>query len=513
MRHSISIFSTPHNSTRFTAAALSVLTLWACPVAAAPITLSTPFINFENRAINSLGFFAGQFIRVGANSVTPNGLGGTTGVASLGGTNFSAGINFTPSPVVPNFFSRELSVTPQQVTGGAIFNPWTLTFTNNVNTSNTAQAVVQMQPGAQMAPFVNSITLSGTSANPAFDWTPPPGAHVDGYRINIFDKSLINFNPANGPINIGNVVSRNLQPSVTSYTVNANDFSVPGYAFALNKNYSIEISLIQTRDGSSLNLGNGNIQAIARAYADFTPNSGGGPPVNLPVVLINGAYQFNMAVQAGQTYYIDPDVAVGYDYAIGTGDPLFQSVLLPVGIGDGIYDIYGYDPLNNLVLLADDWLGGAVFNFGVGGVDRFRVTGIETAAGLDPKNTTAFITGLTFKGNGTFTGTQTPIVVNVQNVPEPSSLLLFGLAIAALARRQYYSSRQCSSNSKNRRFTCATSAAQIAQFSSCKASTRSNSRRLLVTRVKPSLRAWAAICRSFTPMVWPRISSLARMAP
>lgn len=143
-----------------------------------------------------------------------------------------------------------------------------------------------------------------------------------------------------------------------------------------------------------------------------------------------------MTVQAGQTYYIDPDVAVGYDYAIGAGDPLFQSVNLTVGIGDGIYDIYGFDLLNNLVLLADDWLGGTVFNFGVGGVDRFRVTGIETAAGLDPKNTTAFITGLTFAGNGTFTGTQTPIVVNVQNVPEPSSLLLFGVAVAALAARR-----------------------------------------------------------------------------
>ena len=433
MRHSIFDFSQPHTLTCFAVAGLSVLTLWGSPVVAAPINISTPFINFENRAINSLGFGNGQFLRVGANSVVPNGLGGTTGVASLGGTSFQTVIDFNPSPFVPNFFSRYMSVSQQQIAGGAIFNPWTLTFTNNVNTSNTAQAVVQMLPGAQMAPFVNSITLSGTSASPTFGWTPPPGTHVDGYRVNIFDKSIINFNPANGPINSGGVVSRNLQPNDTSYTVDASHFSIPGYAFELNRNYSIEISLIQTRDGSSLNLSNGNIQSIARVYADFTPNSGGGPPVNLPVVLINGAYQFNMTVQAGQTYYIDPDVAIGYDYAIGAGDPLFQSVNLPVGIGDGIYDIYGYDLLNNLVLLADDWRGGSVFNFGVGGVDRFRVTDIETSAGLDPKNTTAFITGLTFTGNGTFTGTQTPIVVNVQNVPEPSSLLLFGVALAVLA--------------------------------------------------------------------------------
>lgn len=425
MRFITSSFRPPNRLARASFAMALAAAVLAGPQAfAAPVTITTPFINFENDGVNSLGFNVGQFLRFGANSVTPNGLAGTTGLATTTdlqtGSTVSRTINFNPGPIIPNLFQRFIPVNPTQL------GPWTLKFTNGVD---SAQAVVQMLPAAQMAPFVNSVTLSGTSANPAFSWTPPAGATVDGYRINIYDKSLINLNLANGPINIGQVASRNLTPNNTSYTVTAGDFTVPGYAFALNKNYSIEISIIQTRDHSSINLANDNLQAIARAYADFTPNTAGGPPVNLPVVLVNGAYQFNMVVQTGQTYYIDPDVAIGYDYQTGAGDPNFKSVTLPVGIGDGKYDIFGYDALNNLVLLADDWLGGSVFNFAAGGVSRFRVTDIETSAGLNPNSTTAFITGLTFTGAGSFTGTQTPIVVNV---PEPGSMALVGLAFAGL---------------------------------------------------------------------------------
>ena len=245
--------------------------------------------------------------------------------------------------------------------------------------------------------------------------------------MNIYDKSIIT------PANSGNIVSINLQPSVTSYTVNPADFVVPGYAFQLGKNYSIEMSLIQTKNGSNADLGNSNIQAIARSYADFTPTTSGGPPVNLPVVLKDGSYKFDMSIVAGQTYFIDPEVAVGYDFAIGTGNPNFASVDLPDDVGDGRFDIFGYDSGGHLVLLARDWNGADVFDFGVGGVGRFRVTGIETSAGLDPRNTTAFITGLTFTGSGQFTGTQIPITVSV---PEPPALILMCLGLAGLGLKR-----------------------------------------------------------------------------
>ncbi len=397
---------------------------------AAPVAVSRPFFNLEYRGINSLGWAPGEYVRFGANNVSPlltNSVPadyslGTVGWVTKDGVDsaaWSRRIWPDPLPINPNFSSRYFVDDP------FFRGDFTLHFRNTIGTTNQVDIGVRLDPNATHAPKIENLTLSGTGDKPRFTWSPPAGAAVNGYRVNIFDRALALQGVGS------NVASTNLPPNVNTYEVLPQHFTNPNFAFEFGKQYVIEISIIQTKDGQSNNLQNDNVQAIARSYADFTRVADGSPVVNLPVIQPDGSYLFNMTVLPGQTYYIDPEVAIGYDYAIGSGNPNFASVDLPDNIGDGIYDIFGFDTAGGLVQLADDWDGRKVFAFDAGGVDRFRVLGIETGVGLDPLNATAFITGLTFTGRGQFTGTQTPITVTINDVPAPPTLALLAAALAA----------------------------------------------------------------------------------
>jgi hypothetical protein len=176
---------------------------------------------------------------------------------------------------------------------------------------------------------------------------------------------------------------------------------------------------------------NPNTAAASQSYFDFTPLTSG-VPVNLPTYNpTTHNFTYSMSVQPGVEVFIDPQVAEGYDYRIGAGNPDFQSVELPTGVGDGLYDLYTFDSRGNPVLKVHDFAGGTVFDFGPGGVDAFRVLGIEDSALIDPTNVTAFVTGLTFSGAGEFSGTQTPLVIDLP-VPEPPGLAVLALGLVSL---------------------------------------------------------------------------------
>jgi uncharacterized membrane protein len=118
-----------------------------------------------------------------------------------------------------------------------------------------------------------------------------------------------------------------------------------------------------------------------------------------------GAYTFGVDVVPDVPIFIDPPVAVGYDYAIGKRDPRIAKVQLPIGIGDSLYLVKAGG--GKWVVAGGEWFDFRAHGY-PNGVTDFRVSCIETSSGLDPANPQAFPTGLTFVSAGRFTGTQKP---------------------------------------------------------------------------------------------------------
>jgi hypothetical protein len=257
----------------------------------------------------------------------------------------------------------------------------------------------------QPVPFPVDVTITGSGTTPTISWTVPGGFVPDGFRVNIFDRRD-HLGP-NGEPDL--IHSKELANTATSYTLPA-VFEDSGFSVVNGGLYTIGFQLVETRNHVPF-VSNANILRRSNSFFSFSPLPDSAPPnVALPTS-IDGVYNFKITqVGPDSVTFIDPPVAIGYDYATGTGDPNFKTVRLP-NAGDNLFDLYiwngsSYDFHATVGSNVDfDFLisGGA-------GVNRFRVLGIEPAAGLDPGNPTAFITGLKFVSTGQFTGTMTPIV-------------------------------------------------------------------------------------------------------
>ena len=153
-----------------------------------------------------------------------------------------------------------------------------------------------------------------------------------------------------------------------------------------------------------------------------------GNPFMPDQVLERHRFQFRFGVPQAHTYqYVDPEVALGYEYEVLSGSA-FGAVVFPMlADGDNLYDVYLND---DLIAYRSDLPAETELAFPAGGVSRFRVLGIETDAGLDPTDPTVFVTGLTFVGHGSVEMTMTAIV------PEPGSVALLPLVGLALRRRR-----------------------------------------------------------------------------
>lgn len=289
----------------------------------------------------------------------------------------------------PNEFARRIAYDPFKT------GPWTITATNGPLTEEITTYAIG---NVERIDFLRNMMLTGSGTTPTISWTIPEGTSADRVMIDVIDK--------NTKIRLWR--SQVLDLSTTSFTV-------PEGELEENRPYIIRARLQDTLSGDIY----GMDRSRSESFFDFTPIAEEDPgAVFLPTVgpdpdptdEFGAAFMFDFDVEVGIPCFIDPYIAVGYDYKIGAGDNVrFASVTLPE-VGDNFFDLYLFNG-STFYLAKKDLMAGEKFSFDPEGVTQFRVLGIAKTAELDPNNTTAFITELTFTETGKFTGTMTPLTV------------------------------------------------------------------------------------------------------
>lgn len=398
-------------------------TLAPAIAAAEPIVVSRAFNFITTIGNNTVNIQPGVYQNIGAHA-SPNGSAGTTAVAynadlpagSTGSGSPASGdpglpVRFVGSTAAPNQFQR---FTPY-VQGVSPTSGWTLVFSNPGYESTTI-VTPDIAGAVTVGPAYNVAMLAG-GASPTFSWSTPAGFDPESVGIDIYDRTT---QRADGFFN--RIYSSSQMAGTTT------SFTIP-QALTIGNAYTLDVIFnIRRPDGS--------VVSRSDTFVDFTPIPGSLPgAVYLPEVT-NGAsgappvYGFNISgVGPEGVTYIDPEVAVGYEYRTAAGDPNFRSVILPTGIAGWYVLVY---PDGTEVMIE----GGKEFSFldyASAGIDRFTIKGIPTSAGLDPDDTMAFITGLSFVSSGSFRGTMTPII---EQVPLPGSLALAGIGLVALWARR-----------------------------------------------------------------------------
>ncbi len=350
------------------------------------------------RGSNSINWLTGDrlVMSVGLDPVqTPNGQ--TDVVATNLYTGYSHFLFYVGNPVYnPYEFGRSVDYDPAKT------GDWLVTATNG---SDTATAYIPAIGDVEPLPFLRNVQIIGSGLTPTISWTVPAGTGADRVVIQVVDDIL----------NIRLWRSSNIEIGVTQFTI-------PNGILEYGHPYVIVARLEDTVSGTI----NGFDKSRSSSFFNFTPLEEGEPSaVFLPTVGLDpdptdefaAPYTFDIDVEEGVPCFIDPFVAVGYDYETGVEDTVkFASVTLPE-VGDSLFNLYLFDG-SDFYLAERDLESGQTYNFGPEGVNLFRILGIEKANNIDPNDTTAFITELTFTGTGQFTGTMTPITAFV---PEPGA--------------------------------------------------------------------------------------------
>ena len=305
-------------------------------------------------------------------------------------------------------YSTGDTTNPSNGNGGFVYNPATAAFAL-INTPNSLFTIAQ---GINIAgQSVGSVQFDGITSLPftAGAWgflsTPvTPGNPMLGSTVNYF---RINNQPTHARgINDNGVLAAWVTDPVTHLphvyvgtSLGFQEIVVPNTA----------VVACPSAPAGAFPEGLNNNGQVSGQYTDVGCETHGfiATPAFVPTgTTASGAFTFAVDVVPNVPIFIDPAVALAYDYKTGRKDPNFATVRLPLGIGD-----------NKFVLVVDekayDLNAGQLFDFRTHGyrkgVDSFRVACIDPAAMLDPVNSLAFPTEVSFVAAGKFTGTQQPL--------------------------------------------------------------------------------------------------------
>jgi len=371
-----------------------------------------------------------------------NNSGHVVGYASLDGVNnfsflYAAGgfSPLAPSPLHPSALGLNdadvvvgsTTTTPEQ---GFIYSGGTYTFFSRPGWTNTEARAIS-NSGLVVGFSYETDAVGGITSSSGFIYNPATSAYTD---IPVPGSPFV---IAQGINNAGQVVGSALflpggqqgwlrQPAGTlsffqvdaesTHARGINDVGlITGFinGAAANSGFVGTSSGFELLDvpGAASTVGESvnNAGQVAGLWFDAANVSHGfmATPATMPTgTTAGGAYTFSIAVVPNVPIFIDPKVAVGYDYQTGRKDPNIAAVQFPIGIGDSLY-LLKVDG-KKFVVAGGEWFDFREHGFHKG-VDGFRVGCIEASAALDPANPQAFPTGLKFVAAGTFTGTQKPL--------------------------------------------------------------------------------------------------------
>lgn len=403
-------------------------------VGAATISVTAPgdpneLLYFRDlRGTNSSGLIKGSRLTVGFNNVTPRYDEGTTIEARQGDTVLP--LVAVPTTQTPNAFVGTIPY------DDALTGSWTLTLRNGQD------ELVVVTPPLGSVPEMRHVSdmqmmRSGPAAAPSFTlrWVPPAG--IDDVSV-----TLVDLERRVGGLDFADRIHTwELASDATSFTL---PWTLPsGQTLKHDGLYSLEVKTNLRWTGEHRNPSGssraGAILSQTRTFFDFStgalPELPPGESVYLPSVEVTTSgpvFNFNNAVLAGRISYYDPFFAIGYDYAIGAGDPRFNSFVLP-GVGSGAFDLYLHDGTD--YLFEAHVAAGVEYAFAPGGVDRFRILGLDVLLQIDPNDATAFVTGLSFVDDGRFTGTMAPVTAPIP-LPPAAALGLAGTMMLIMAARR-----------------------------------------------------------------------------